>query len=349
MGNSSNQTIFDLAVIGNGVAAQSFLWNLSLSERKSQNFSIAHIFSNEIAPACSLRTCATVSLNGIEEDVSPLGNDMREAFFLFDDLYKTYHPEGVEEVKRVVISTNENDTKKLLRRYKKLDTIKNPRIHDEHQGTEYNSYIISPEIFSSWLSSQITVAKTNFPFFAKDLEKRGEHFAVKLADGREVLARKVLFATGAFAKIFERFHAPPEAESIEDKNTIKAGSFLERDIDLGEKSFYISIDGNYVLYRRNALEKKLIIGSLTTIGAYEAPDVHGLSKLLLKMKGILTFDVGEMKDYKITTGLRHKGPRRLLIAGALDEEKKLFRVNGLYKNGFTMAFLAAKRLEKMIF
>ncbi len=237
MGISAKQNIFDLAVIGNGIAAQSFLWNLSLSASKSQNFSIAHIFSTEIAPPCSQRTSATVSLNGIEEDVSVLGNDMREAFFLFDELYKKYHPKGVEEVRRVVVSTNENDTKKLLRRYKKLETIKNPRIHDEYQGTEYNSYIITPDVFFKWLESQISVEKTDFPFFAKDLEKRGEFFAIKLMDGREVLARKVLFATGAFSKIFERYFAPPEAPSIEEKNTIKAGSFLEREIDLGEKSF----------------------------------------------------------------------------------------------------------------
>ena len=349
MGNKENQTIFDLAVIGNGVAAQSFLWNLNKGESKSQNFSIAHIYSNELAPACSLRTSATVSLNGIDEDVSPLGNDMREAFFLFDEIYKKYRPDGVEEVSRVVVSTNENDTKKLTRRYKTLKTIKNPRIHEEYQGTEYNSYVVTPDLFSDWLTKNITVKKTDFPFFAKNLEKNGENFVIKLLDGREVIAKKILFATGAFAKIFEGFFAPEGSELIEGKNTIKAGSFLERDMDLGEKSFYISIDGHQALYRSNSHEKKLIIGSVTTVGAYEAPDLVGLSKLLDKFRSLLTFNVGEFSDFKITTGLRHKGPKRMLIAGALDSENKLFRVNGLYKNGFTMSFLAAERLKKLIF
>ena len=96
MEKTSNIGIYDLAVIGNGIAAQSFLWNLSQKESKSQNFSIAHIYSEKLAPACTLRSSATVSLNGIDEDVSALGNDMRESFFLFDELFKKYRTDGVE-------------------------------------------------------------------------------------------------------------------------------------------------------------------------------------------------------------------------------------------------------------
>ncbi|MBC7427004.1 MAG: hypothetical protein H7336_00240, partial [Bacteriovorax sp.] len=68
MDSNSQKNIYDLAVIGNGIAAQYFLWNLSGNygnsgtESKSQNFSIAHIYSKEIAPPCSLRSSATVSL-----------------------------------------------------------------------------------------------------------------------------------------------------------------------------------------------------------------------------------------------------------------------------------------------
>lgn len=349
MENSKKQTIFDLAVIGNGIAAQSFLWNLDSGESKSQNFSIAHIYSEELAPACSLRSSATVSLNGIEEDVSPLGNDMRESFFLFDELFKSKNPKGAQKVKRVVVSTNENETKKILRRYKKLDTVKNPLIKNEYPGKEYDSYLITPSVFCEWIKDQTKTVKTDFVSFARDLEKRGEIYAVKLLDGREVHARKILFATGSFSKIFERFYAPPEADSIEVKNTIKAGSFLEREVDLGRESFYLSIDGALVLYRHNAYEKKLIIGNVTTIGAYEAPDVGALIKLLERLKSLVSIDLGEFSDYKIVTGLRHKGPKRLLQCESIDHEKTLFRINGLYKNGYTMCFLAAKRMKHLIF
>lgn len=348
MENSTGKIIYDLVVIGNGIAAQFFLWNLSNSDSISQNFSIAHVYSNEIAPPCSLRSSATVSLNGIEEDVSPLGNDMREAFFLFDNLYKNQRPEGVESVTRVVVSTNENDTKKLTRRYKTLIEVKNSRLKNVYPGAEYNSYIITPEVFSNWISSKITVNKTVYPFFVRDITKVEDVFQVKLHSGEVVTAKKILFAIGAYSKIFEKFYSPPESESIEIKNMIKAGTYLERSIDLGDKSFYLSIDGNQVLYRKNSYESKLIIGSATTIGPYETPDVITLQALVTKLKDLLTFDLGSYADFKLVTGLRHKGPKRMVICEAIDSEKKLFRINGLYKNGYTLGLLGAKRMVDLI-
>jgi len=349
MQNSSNIEIYDLAVIGNGIAAQSFLWNLSLQESKSQNFSIAHIYSEKLAPACTLRSSATVSLNGIEADVSTLGNDMREAFFMFDDLFKTHRPNGVEVVPRTVVSTNENDTKKLTRRYKTLKKINSNRLNCELDGAEYNSYIITPEVFTKWLRSNTQIKKDEFLLFLKNLEKKDDVYHLILEDGKIIKAKKILFAMGAYAKIFEKFLAPTGAESIEIKNTIKAGSYFEQNIDLGDKSFYLSIDGHQVLYRKNSFESKLIIGSATTIGAFEAPDYQALAAIFNKVKTLLTFDLGEMSDFKLVTGLRHKGPKRLLICEALDEDKSLFRINGLYKNGYTLGFLASKRMVNLIF
>ena len=349
MEKTSKNNIYDLAIIGNGIAAQSFLWNLSLEESKSQNFSIAHIHSEKLAPACTLRSSATVSLNGIEEDVSPLGNDMREAFFMFDELFKKHRPEGVEVVSRTVVSTNENDTKKLARRYKTLKTVISPKIQKEYPGAEYDSYIITPEVFTKWLIDQTQIKKDEYILFLKNLDLVEDVYHLTLEDGQIITAKKILFAMGAYSKIFEKFLMSLGSESSEDKNTIKAGSYFERNIDLGEKSFYLSIDGHQVLYRRNSFESKLIVGSATTIGAYESPDYVGLVAIFNKVKPLLTFNPGEVSDFSVVTGLRHKGPKRLLICRAIDENKTLFQINGLYKNGYTMGFLAARRMMSLIF
>ena len=350
MQNSSNIEIYDLAVIGNGIAAQTFLWNLSSLDCIGQNFTIAHIYSEKLAPACTLRSSATVSLNGIDEDVSPLGNDMREAFFMFDDLFKNHTPKGVQKVTRTVVSTNESDTKKLTRRYKTLKTVESALMKDQFLGTQYNSYIITPEIFTKWLSENTQIRKTNFELFLKDLNKYNDHYQLILENGEVVKAKKILFAMGAYSKIFEKFLTPPDADSIENKNSIKAGSYFEKVCDLREDSFYLSIDGHQVLYRKNAYESKLIIGSATAMGAYEVPDYQALSLIFNKVKPLLTFDIGEMTDFKVITGLRHKGPKRLLISECIDgEQKSLFRINGLYKNGYTMAFLASRRMLNLIF
>lgn len=345
----STSNIYDLVVIGNGIAAQSFFWNLSQEESKSQNFSIAHIYSEKLAPACTYRSSATVSLNGIDEDVSALGNDMREAYFLFDEMFKKHHPRGVEEVSRTVVSTNENDTKKLTRRYKTLKKVTSSKINSEFDGTEYNSYIITPEVFMEWMSEQIKIKKDVYKLFLKNMIQKDDLHHLVLEDGNVIIAKKVLFAMGAYSKVFEKMLAEVGAESTEEKNTIKAGSYFERDINLGEKSFYLSIDGHQVLYRKNSYEQKLIIGSATTIGAFEAPELAGLAKIFNKVKPLLTFDLGEMSDYRVVTGLRHKGPKRLLICDSFNEAKTLYRINGLYKNGYTMAFLAARRMNDLIF
>lgn len=348
MKKSGEEKIYDLAIIGNGIAAQTFLWNLSREESKSQNFSIAHIYSEHMAPACTLQSSATVSLNGIEEDVSPLGNDMREGYYLFDELFNKFRPDGVERVNRVVVGTNESDLKKLTRRYKQLDEIISDKFKSKHLGKEYPSYLISPVVFSHWLNSQICILKDDYKLFAKNIEKIDELYIVYLENGSALKARKVLFSTGAFAKIFERFFAHNKIENLEEKNTIKAGCFLHREVDLKMDSFYLSIDGHLILYRNNENEKKLIIGNITMMGAYEAPNFAELDKLLSKLESYLTFSLGKLSDFKTTTGLRHKGPKRLLIAEAIDEKNTLFRINGLYKNGYTLSLVAAKRMLEMI-
>jgi hypothetical protein len=201
-----DKRIFDLIVVGNGIAAQSFLWNLSNNANKSQNFSVAHVYSHKIAPTCSMKSTATVSLNGIEDNVSPLGNDLRDSFFLFENFVKAYSPLGVEKVKRVVIATNENESKKLLRRYKSLSEIRSDKFHEvEWPGVVYDSYLVSPEIFSSWLEKETRLPKTDFPFFVKDVIKNVDNYQLNLENNDQIFGKKILFATGAYSKIFSHF------------------------------------------------------------------------------------------------------------------------------------------------
>lgn len=351
MEKKRSKNIYDLAVIGNGIAAQSFLWNLSMNTNFNggEPYSIAHLYTEKIAPPCSLRSSATVSLNGVEEDVSPLGNDLREAYYLFENFFNQHCPEGVEKIKRSVLSTNENDTAKLKRRYKALSWIEPNNIKGKYLGIEYFSYVITPKDFLKWMTSQIKIPKDNFPYMVKDIIKNKEDFTIVLQDESTLLTKKILFATGAFSKIFENFYLFSKENSFEEKNAIKSGTYLERDLYLGEKSFYITIDGNLLLYRKNCNENKLIIGSLSNEGAYEFPDIKSLSELLLKLNEIVTFDLGHIKDYSIVTGLRHKGKKRMLICTSLDDEKKIFTLNGLYKNGYSLSFLGAKRMQSLIF
>jgi hypothetical protein len=344
--------IYDLAVVGNGIAAQTFLWNLSekmtSNENKSQNFSVAHIYSEKCAPACSLRSLASISLNGVEESAQGLGEDLRVAYFKFIDFYQRFSPPGIHPIKQHHFFTNEKDKAKMLRRFTILSPQNHPKINGEdREGAQVDSYILETKTFLNWFQSIIKLPKKDFSSFLKNLtiDKDG-NFELHLEDQSIVKAKKVVMAIGAYSKIYGHFYRSEEILFNEEKNVVKAGSFLERNIDLGDESFLFTIDMNKVMYR--AFEKKLLIGSVTTVGAFEAPPMKDLQLLLEKVQTAMSFDLGRLTDFKVVTGLRHKGPRRKFIAERLSDTKEIYGINGFYKNGFTLNFLAAEKLIQVM-
>lgn len=342
--------IYDLAVIGNGIAAQTFLWNLSEKftgdEKKSQNFSVAHIYSEKCAPACSLRSLASISLNGVEESAQGLGEDLRDAYFKFIDFYQKYSPPGIHPVKQQHFFTNEKDEAKMLRRFTTLSPQYHPHIIGENRsGAVVDAFILESKTFMNWFQNLIKLSKKEYSSFLKNLTIDSDgNFELHLEDQSVVKAKKVVLAVGAYAKIYGHFFRSEEIPFSEEKNQIKAGSFLERNIDLGNESFLFTIDMNKVMYR--AFEKKLLIGSVTTVGAFEVPPIKDLQFLLEKVQTVINFDLGRITEFKVVTGLRHKGPRRKFIAERMSETREIYGINGFYKNGFTLNFLAAEKLIK---
>lgn len=347
--------IYDLAIIGNGISAQTFLWQMSRAFSENPGpLSLAHIYADHLLPPCTQNSCATVSLNGISPGVSPLGEEMREAYFLFLEFYQKFRPAGVEEVERAVICTHPEFEKKLTRRYKKLEEVSSPYFHQKYKGVQYPSFLINAGQLSSWLTDQVhlnskgSFTKTDFLDFAKDVQHDGNHYSITLTNNGTLKAKKVIFFTGAYAKILGSFFTELNQHMSEKGHVVRPGSFLEKNVDLNLPSFYLSIDDSHLLYRSNAWEKKLIIGNSSGEGAYAMADYHALSKLISKLSAIMTFPLGHLDEYSVATGLRHKGPRRQLMAKALDSNQSIFYINGLYKNGFTFSFLAAKNIVKIL-
>jgi len=341
--------IYDLAVVGNGIAAQTFLWSLSekftADEKKSQIFSIAHIYSEKNMPACTLRSMATVSLNGVSESAQGLGEDLRTAYHKFVDFNQKFSPDGITPIKQQHFYTNEKDQGKMLRRFSTLVPLTHEKIKDNYRdGAEVDSFMIQTEVFTEWLKDHTKLNKNDFPLFFKNLtmDKDGL-FELHLEDQSIIKARKVVLAMGAYSKIYAHFYKCDEINFDEDQNIIKGGTYLEREVDLGAESFLFVIDMMKVMYKAD--EKKLLIGAVTTIGPV-APPLSDLSQLLIKIQAVVNFSVGKLSDYKIVTGLRHKGPRRKFIAEKMSETKEIYRINGFYKNGFTLNFLAAEKLLK---
>ncbi|MGZ3807564.1 MAG: hypothetical protein ACXVCE_05720, partial [Bacteriovorax sp.] len=194
---------YDLIVVGNGLAAQTFLFELFNQQRKdvkSQNFSVAQIFSEEIAPSCSLRTTATVSLSGIEEGVSALGDHLRESFFLFLEFVKKHSPQGVEAVNQYITFSSDDEREKLLRRYKKLDVLNDPLFRSEKHGVTLSSYLIAPELFSGWFEDHLQNENlTRIKNFVRSIDKNADGvIECSLMDGKVIKGSKIVVCSGAF-------------------------------------------------------------------------------------------------------------------------------------------------------
>jgi hypothetical protein len=342
--------IYDLIVVGNGLAAQTFLMELfghiGLNDKKYQNFSVAQVFSEETAPACSLRTTASVSLSGIAPGVSELGDDLRKSFFLFEDFVAKERPESVEAIKQYISYSTLAEKEKLIRRYGELIPIHSPLFKTDMSGTTLDSYIVDPLIHAEWfnkkIASQKIVLKNNF---LKAMSKNEDGtFSCELMSAEILTARKIILCTGAYARIFSQFYAL----TAQLQNTqVVAGSYLQKTINLGCPSFYVTIDGHNLIYRSATCQ--LIMGSASYKGAFLAPDFAELNKIYQVFSNALRPALGSFEDFKTITGLRHKAQKRKPLACALNDEKSVYVISGFYKNGFSVSHLCAKKIVGEIF
>jgi len=342
--------IYDLIVVGNGLAAQTFLFELfrylKLDVKKSQNYSVAQVFSEDVTPSCSVRSTASVSLSGIAEGVSELGDDLRKSFYLFEGFVNQENPLGVEKVKQFITFSSEAEKEKLLRRYKNLDSIKSSLFKSEFLGVELDSYIVSPPLYRDWFNGKISLENIDRKIgFLKTLTSDAEGLlSCELNNGETLKAKKVVLCTGAYAKIFSQFYAA--TEEIQATQVV-SGAYLQKKIDLPSPSFYLTIDGHNLIYR--SMDQTLILGSASMKGAFLASDYAKLNEIFEIVCKLLNFSVGNFSEFKTVVGLRHKAPKRKSISRAINSDKSIYMINGFYKNGYSFGHLCAERVVKDIF
>ena len=159
-----------------------------------------------------------------------------------------------------------------------------------------------------------------------------------------IRGKKILLCSGAYSRIFAEFFPMPEKIL---PTQVVGGSYLERKIDLGGQSFYLTIDGHNLQYR--SIDKNLLIGSASNIGNFTLGDYKKLKDIYLFFKSMVNIPIGDWEDYKVVTGVRHKGVRKRPMIGRLDDEGMVFINSAYYKNGYSLSFYAAKKLVLEIF
>lgn len=328
---------YDLIVVGNGIAASVLLFYF-FQDPKNSHLKVAQIYEDNLFPPCSLSSTATVSLNGVEEGVSPIGNDLRAAFFEFSYFVEKYKPEGVFKIKQFLTFTNEKYKGKMLRRFKKIENH-NCEYLKNKEGMCLDSFAISPTLYLNWLTKENS--KHSLERISAVVEKfcevNGDGLEVILKNKKSLMGKKIVFATGAYSEIHSHFEEMNWASHSE----ILAGSYLEKKINLNCDSFKLTIDESNLIYR--SVENTLLLGTAPSIGPVFLPDLLALKKIYLHFQNNINFDLGDFYDFKIHTGLRHKGIKRRSLMIPLNESKSAFLINGFYKNGFSLANLYGKK------
>ena len=341
--------MYDLLVVGNGLAAQTLLFeikkSLQLEDMNCQNFSVAQIFSEDLAPACTLRSTSTVSLNGIEEGISELGDTLRNSFYAFEAFFKEHSLPFIEPVRQTIIATDSYKLQALNRRYKKLDQIKIPLLKTSYEGVELQSYLVVPEKIHAWFDEHLENSSINRikDFLVSfEIDSNGDILS-KTQTGLILKSRKIIFCTGAYSSIFSSFF--PSVQ-IGVNQQVVAGAYLQKKMSFSQ-SFLLTVDGLNLLYRRS--DQNLILGSASLNSMISLCDISELKSIYTKFSDICQVDLGHFEDFNLITGLRHKASKRMPICRFVDQEKKIGVINGFYKNGYSLPFYLSKVMVKELF
>lgn len=336
----SSQTFI---IIGNGVAA----WRINAElERKFVDANILRIGSGPFAPACSFRTTSINSLRGTQKGISPLGDLMVDSYEEFVRFMEREAPDGVFKSFEYQIWDNANQ-EKWGRRYKEstqLSSVEGIELSKKFCGVKNEAYLIDPLEFYHWHKRSLSQTEEVDDFIVK-AEKEGAGHRVWTQRGRSIYADKVFLCAGHDSPVFSSLITEEKCLDYLSRSKPVRGAYLISEMSGEERSFSIAIENKHLIFRNG----KLIIGSLSE------NDSSVVSQKSGPMKELYDFVQAHLKDASIlppfeemnvVVGARHKGPKRSPWWGVCGEN--LYGIFGLYKNGFSFSFKAAKDLIKEI-
>lgn len=332
--------MYDLIIIGNGLAANCFLYELG---RQKRNLSVLKIHNEKLAPSCSINSTATISLRGVTKGISPLGDEIFDSYQLAESFIKTENPDGVSSSKFYSLCDKDEEDE-YIRRFGSLEQIEKAEslsLKELYPGKIWDGYIFDSEKFLSFLQNK-TPPHTTISAMVNSTEITDRGVSVTTLDGATYLAHKLLICAGAYTKIYESLY--PVHEAIKNSQSVP-GAYLEKtSVDLGPKSFVVSRGGENLIYI--AETKTLKIGATTQKKGIEAPDFAKLNKIYESFQEVIQEELPKFCDFEVRVGLRQKGPKRMPFYGKV--APNVYAFISLYKNGYTFPFLGAKKILNLM-
>ena len=277
---------------------------------KNPTLKVAVLYSSRNR-SCSLHSMGIVSAFGMRPDSSSRGDMICTAVRKAEDFFVSKRPPGVEKVPHFNVQAK-------------------PKSH---------CYVITPDTFLAWLVEHSGCEYWNE--HVVEVEESGVSLPrVKTSSGKVFEGKFVVLASGAYIKKDNKlFSSHP---FVMGSSIVKGSYGIFKDIDWGEYGFVFSHGKANLIYRPK--DKKIIIGGTTDGEGGMEPNLGTLecfhdifSELfVLPSLNLATFGVG----------LRHRGEKRMPFWGAM--AKGIYGIMGLYKNGWSLSFLAAEKISHQL-
>lgn len=317
-----------MAVIGKGLAAMGVIEALIKREIDAEILWIGPRIEDLGWANCSRNSTAVVALQGIKEDISPLGDDLVEAFHKTKEFIKVNNPSGVKRADRYHLSPD--DTEKLKVRFGSLESHK--ILNLDFEGVYEEAFIFDPTVFLRWWYDR--------------LEK---HPHVKLVDDFivELTASEArgLKEDYSFDFVFDARGAfvTDQLETIEKIQKVPGHYWVWEDVlDVGLNEFTVlTLFGHNLIYHHDT--KRLVLGGSTEKDDISAPRLDQLHQQRAAFVSLFPNldDVLCLKKAALFSGVRSKASKRRPTLFFQNENHLI--INGFYKNGYTLCHLIGER------
>lgn len=195
-------------------------------------------------------------------------------------------------------------------------------------------YLIDPKNYLAYLGGEKKLSK---------VKKIGRGFVITEC-GEKINAKTIILAAGAYLKIEQNIF--PASGHITDSSVVP-GTFARFDnIHWQEDSFILSLRSPQANLIYRADKKELLLGSADTGADADKDAKSWLNSHRKQFESLLDRPLPEIEEAQLLRGLRHKGAKRQPYWGEIAPET--FLISGFYKNGWTLAPLAAKCLTERV-
>ncbi len=319
----------NIIIIGGGIASYALIPKLSYRENK-----IFLVDGDEYYPSCSENSTAINCLRGIKKGISPLGDLLYDSHHEFLKFYQAYRPNGVYKgIEQIFFN---QDDLQLIKRYPEHQKVDEKcLVKNKDYYVQLEAYFWNFQLFKTWV-------KENFDFeLLQDYVKTINNNELSLHKNGVVNFDHVYCCTNNTNNYYAKFNH--DYEIYRSKLKSVKGSFLETNYNCEfSSSTSIKVDGVHYIFRKE--DKILQIGSTSEQSDHFIHSKTELDSMYENTKQRLNISIPKRESFNYKTGIRQKGAKRLPFWGPVAPNIDI--VNGLYKNGFSFAFMAAKELTK---